>query len=81
MKSGNLIQDKTYLFAIRSVKLYQYLLKEKKEFVLSKQLLKSATSIGANIEEAIGGQSGRDFFQKITIAYKEARESKFGSGY
>jgi four helix bundle protein len=50
---------------------------EKKEFVLSKQLLRSGTSVGANIEEAIGGQSKADFFAKLTIAYKEARESKY----
>ncbi len=49
----------------------------KKEFVLSKQLLRSGTSIGANIEEAIGGQSESDFFSKLTIAYKEARETGY----
>ncbi|MCK5776157.1 MAG: four helix bundle protein [Bacteroidales bacterium] len=50
---------------------------EKKEFVLSKQLLRSGTSIGANIEEAIGGQSRKDFFAKLTISYKEARETHY----
>ena len=49
----------------------------KKEFVLSKQLLRSGTSIGANIEEAIGGQSSKDFYAKLTIAYKEARETHY----
>lgn len=53
------------------------LLVMKKEFVLSKQLLRSGTSIGANVEEAIGGQSRKDFFAKLTIAYKEARESHY----
>jgi len=53
------------------------LCEEKKEYVLSKQLLKSGTSIGANIEEAIGGQSGKDFYAKLTIAYKEARETHY----
>jgi four helix bundle protein len=73
----NLIRDKSYAFAIRIVKLYKYLCEEKKEFVLSKQLLRSGTSIGANIEEAIGGQSEKDFFAKLTIAYKETRETHY----
>lgn len=77
MKKNNLIQDKSYNFAVRIVKLYQYLVKEKQEFVLSKQILRCGTSIGANIEEAIGGQSERDFFAKMTIAYKEARETHY----
>ena len=77
MKEGNVIQEKSYAFAVRMVKLYQHLSTEKKEFVLSKQLLRSGTSIGANVEEAIGGQSERDFFAKLSIAYKEARESKY----
>lgn len=51
--------------------------KRKKEYVLSKQLIRSGTSIGANIEEAIGGQSGKDFYAKLTIAYKEARETHY----
>lgn len=58
----NVIQVKSYAFAVRIVKVYQYLCEEKKEYVLSKQLLRSGTSIGANIEEAIGGQSDKDFF-------------------
>jgi four helix bundle protein len=57
------------------VNLYKYLRFEKKEFVLSKQILRSGTSIGANIEEAIGGSSEKDFLAKITISYKEARET------
>ena len=77
MKKDNLIQIKSYDFAVRIVKLYKHLSQEKKEFVLSKQLLRSGTSIGANIEEAIGGQSRKDFFAKLTIAYKEARESHY----
>ncbi len=58
----NIIQIKSYAFAVRIVKAYKYLCEEKKEFVLSKQLLRSGTSIGANIEEAIGGQTDKDFF-------------------
>ena len=77
MKKDNVIQIKSYDFAVRIVKLHKYLSQEKKEFVLSKQLLRSGTSIGANVEEAIGGQSRKDFFAKLTIAYKEARESHY----
>tara|TARA_R110001583_G_scaffold66349_1_gene190822 strand:- start:2865 stop:3221 length:357 start_codon:yes stop_codon:yes gene_type:complete len=77
MKKDNVVQSKSYSFAIRIVEVYKYLNSEKKEFVLSKQLLRSGTSIGANIEEAIGGQSRKDFFAKLTIAYKEARESQY----
>lgn len=77
MKQENIIQQKSYAFAIRMVKLYQHLSSEKQEYVLSKQLLRSGTSIGANVEEAIGGQSERDFYAKLNIAYKEARESKY----
>lgn len=77
MKSENVIQIKSYAFAVRIVKVYQFLSNEKKEFVLSKQLLRCGTSIGANVEEAIGGQSNKDFFAKLTIAYKEARETHY----
>ncbi len=77
MKKDNIIQEKSYDFAVRIVNLYKHLLQEKKEFVLSKQLLRSGTSIGANIEEAIGGQSRKDFYAKLTIAYKEARETHY----
>lgn len=77
MKSENVVQIKSYDFALKIIKMYKYLNNEKKEFILSKQLLRSGTSIGANIEESIGGQSKADFFAKITIAYKEARESKY----
>ena len=75
MKQENIIQEKSFAFAVRIVKLYKYLCDEKKEFVLAKQILRSGTSIGANIEESIGGQSEKDFFTKVTIAYKEARET------
>ena len=73
----NIIQVKSFAFAIRIVNTYKYLQSEKKEFVLSKQMLRSGTSIGANVEEAIGGQSKKDFIAKISIAYKEARETKY----
>ncbi|TCP28601.1 four helix bundle protein [Tenacibaculum skagerrakense] len=77
MKKENVIQKKSYSFAVKMVKLYQHLSNEKREFVLSKQLLRSGTSIGANVEEAIGGQSRKDFYAKLSIAYKEARESNY----
>ena len=73
----NLIQERSFKFAVRIYHLSQYLLRDHKEFVLSKQILKSGTSIGANVEEAIGGQTRADFFAKITIAYKEARETQY----
>ncbi len=75
MKTNNIIQEKSFAFAIRIVNLYKYLTSEKTEFVLSKQLLRSGTSIGANIEESIGGVSEKDFLNKLGISYKEARES------
>ena len=75
MKQNNIIQEKT--FAVRSVKVYKYLSIEKKEFIILKQFLRSAASIGANIEEAIGGQSKADFIAKLGISYKEARETKY----
>jgi four helix bundle protein len=62
---------------VRIVKLYQYLCKEKYEFVLSKQILRSGTSIGANVEEADGGISKSDFSNKISISYKEAKETHY----
>lgn len=77
MKTGNVVQDKSFAFAVRIVNLYKYLVEQKKEFVLSKQLLRSGTSIGANVEEAVGAQTDKDFFAKLTIAYKEAREAKY----
>ncbi len=64
MKQENVIQTKSYEFAIKVMNLYRYLVDEKREYVLSKQLLRSGTSIGANVEEGIGGQSSKDFFAK-----------------
>ena len=71
----NIIQDKSYKFAIEIVEIFRLVCK--KEPVLAKQLLRSGTSIGANVEEAIGAQSKKDFFSKMTIAYKEARETHY----
>ena len=75
MKQNNIIQEKSFVFAVRIVNLYKYLCEEKKEFVLSKQVLRSGTSIGANIEESIGAQSDKDFLTKLSISYKECRET------
>jgi four helix bundle protein len=77
MKDDNIAQTKSYLFAIRIVKLYRHLVENKKEYVLSKQILRSGTSIGATVEEAIGGQSRKKILPKISISYKESRETKY----
>lgn len=73
----NIIVVKSKDFAIRIVKLYKYLNENKKEYLLSKQLLKSGTSIGANVKEAIRGQSKPDFYAKMNIALKEASETEY----
>jgi len=77
MKGNNIIQEKSFAFAVRAVKLFKYLQEEKRELVLSKQFLRSATSVGAKVEESIGGQSDKDFLSKLSIAYKEARETMY----
>jgi four helix bundle protein len=76
-KPNNIIQDKSYKFAVEVVKTVKEFRTESKEFLLTNQLLRSGTSIGANVEEAIGAQSDKDFIHKISIAYKEARESMY----
>ncbi|GAA5034440.1 four helix bundle protein [Marivirga lumbricoides] len=76
MKSNNIIQEKSYQFALEIIKVAQ-LLKKDTHFEISSQLLKAGTSIGANVEEAIGGQSRRDFFSKLAISYKESRETHY----
>ena len=73
----NIILEKSSDFAVRVVKLYKHLCDDQKEYVLSKQLLRSGTSIGANINEAQAGQSKKDFIAKMAISSKEARESKY----
>lgn len=74
--SQNIIVVQSRLFAVRCIKLYQHLI-ENKEFVMSKQLLRSGTSIGANVKEAIRGQSRADFGTKMNIALKEASETEY----
>mgnify|MGYP000666335382 CR=1 FL=1 len=77
MAKQNAVLDKSFQFSIRIVKLYKYLVSEHKEFVLSKQLLRSGTSIGANVNEAQAAQSKSDFIAKMSIASKEARETQY----
>jgi four helix bundle protein len=77
MLNDSKVYDKAFKFAVRVVKAYKYLQSEKKEFVLSKQFLRSGTSIGANIAEANGAISNADFSNKISIAYKETLETKY----
>jgi len=71
------IKTKSYAFAIRIVRLFQWLCKEKNEFVLSKQILRCGTSIGANIEEASGAYSENDFSAKIQVSFKESLETRY----
>lgn len=73
--SKSLIKDKSFAFAVRVVNLYKHIIEIKKEFVLSKQLLRSGTSIGANVREALNAESKADFIHKLAIAQKEADET------
>jgi len=73
----NVIAEKSFSFAVRVVRLYKYLCDRKKEYILSKQLLRSGTSIGANVSEALQGQSKRDFLMRMNIALKETSETKY----
>ena len=77
MKEDNIIRTKSYKFALKIVALYKNIVFTRKEFVLSKQILRSGTSIGANIEEAIGAQSKKDFIARLSIAYRESRETSY----
>ena len=77
MTQDNLIEKRSYLFALRIVKAYKYLIKEHNEHVLSKQMLRSGTSIGAMMREAKFAQSRADFVNKVSIALKEANETLY----
>ena len=77
MKEGNVLLEKSYAFALRTVKLFLHLRKEHGSLSIFDQQLRAGTSIGANAEEAVGGQSRRDFISKCSISYKEARESHY----
>ena len=73
----SLVFEKAFKFSIRIVNLYKYLVKEQREYVLSKQILRSGTSIGANIKEGLYSQSKKDFISKMNIALKEAAETEY----
>ncbi|PRR79399.1 hypothetical protein CLLI_08790 [Clostridium liquoris] len=73
----NVALDKSYKFSINIVNLYKYLCSNKKEYVMSKQLLRAGTSIGANIREGLYGQSRKDFLSKMSISLKEAAETEY----
>lgn len=77
MKNGNAILDKSKAFALRIIRLYNFLHNHKREFVLSKQVLKSGTSIGANVKEGVFAQSRADFTAKLYIAQKECAETEY----
>lgn len=77
MKKENIVMSKSYTFALRIIKLYKYLVTEKKEYVLSKQLLRSGTAIGALIKEGEHAQSKADFLNKMNVALKEANETEY----
>ena len=77
MRKESIVYEKAFNFAVRIVKMYKYLCDGKKEFILSKQLVRSGTSIGANIAEGLEGQSKKDFVSKLNIALKEAVESRY----
>ncbi len=77
MKKENIIQNKSYKFAVRIVNLYKFLVSDKKEFVLSKQILRSGTAIGALVREGEHAQSTADFINKLSIALKEANETLY----
>jgi four helix bundle protein len=76
-KKENIVMKKSYSFALRIIKLYKYLITEQKEFVLSKQVLRSGTAIGALVKEAEHAQSKADFINKMNIALKEANETEY----
>lgn len=77
MKEENIILHKTYAFAVRIIRLSQYLIKEKQAYQLADQIRRSGASIGANTEETVGGISRKDFIAKCGISYKEARETHY----
>jgi len=77
VKENHIILEKTFQFGLRIIKLHLYLKNSKVDRVLSLQLLRSGTSIGAIVEEALGGSSKKDFIQKLRIVYREARETKY----
>ena len=77
MKKNNVIAEKSKGFALRMIRLYRFLTEEKHEYILSRQMLRSGTSIGANVREAARAQTDADFYSKLTIALKEADETAY----
>lgn len=77
MRENNIIQVKSFDFALRTLKRNKVLINNKVDYSISRQIFKSGTSIGANVEEALGAQSSKDFLSKISIDYKEARETHY----
>lgn len=77
MVKDNALKELSYCFALRIIKLSRFLREEKNEFILSKQIIRCGTSIGANIEEAIGAQSQKDFIAKLHISLKESKETHY----
>ena len=77
MKEENVIAEKSKKFGVRTIKLYKYMREKKREYTLSNQILRSGTSIGANVHEAVYGQSRDDFISKMSIALKEASETEY----
>jgi len=77
MKTRSIIEEKSYKFALRIIKLYRHLAENKKEYVISKQILRCGTSIGANVKEALQGESKNDFIHKLSISLKEASETEY----
>lgn len=77
MKTGSIVEEKSYKFALRIIKLYRHLAEEKKEYVLSKQILRCGTSIGANVKEALQAESKNDFIHKLSISLNEASETEY----
>ena len=75
--TGNLIRDKSYEFALRIMKMYRHMIKNNVEHEIAKQLLRSGTSIGANVEEGCSAQSRKDFIHKLSIAQKDAFETRY----
>ena len=75
MKGENVVREKSFKFAVRIIKLSQMLVNERKEYVISKQLLRSGTSVGANVREAVNAESNADFIHKLAIAQKECDET------
>jgi four helix bundle protein len=77
IQSKSIVATKAYSFALKVIVIHKQLTSEKREFILSKQLLRSATSIGANVNEALSSESKRDFVHKLSIALKETRETNY----